>query len=147
MAVAQGVIEGDRLHSMLQSRSHLYPLVSVAQQGSQIPLLGRWHPDLGKAVLHDQQIQHQAGIPPIMFLFPGLGRTDLGRMSYPALDPQFFQQFQKPLHGSGCFDAHHHGTFQGSAKLSYLIPFVEQFLFGELARFRVHHGNRLLLCV
>jgi hypothetical protein len=74
-------LEGDGLQGMLQSRSHLYPLVSVAQQGSQIPLLGRRHPNLGKPVLHDQQIQHQAGIPPLMLLFPRLGHTDLGRMS------------------------------------------------------------------
>ena len=46
-----------------------------------------------------------------MLLLPGFGRPDLRRMSYPALDPQLFQQFQKPLHGSGGFDAHHHRTF------------------------------------
>jgi len=68
-------------------------------------------------------------------------------MSEPVLDPQLFQLIQKPLHHSGCFDAHHHRTFQRSIKLSYLIPFVEQFPLGELARFRVHHGNRLLLCM
>ena len=31
MVLAQGVIEGDRLQGVLQSRSHLHPLVSVAQ--------------------------------------------------------------------------------------------------------------------
>jgi hypothetical protein len=34
MGLAQGVIESDRLQGVLQSRSHLHPLVPVAQQGS-----------------------------------------------------------------------------------------------------------------
>jgi hypothetical protein len=38
-------------------------------------------------------------------------------------------------------------TFQGSVKLSHLIAFMAECLLGELARFRVHHGNGLLLCM
>jgi hypothetical protein len=56
-------------------------------------LLDRWRPDLRKAILHHQQIQQQAGIASIVFLFPGLGHTDLGRVPNLAFDAQLFQQF------------------------------------------------------
>jgi hypothetical protein len=79
MALAQGMIECDRLQGVLQSRSHPHPLVSVPQQGSQVPLFDRGHPNLGNAILHHQQVQYQAGVAPIMFLFSGFGGTDLGR--------------------------------------------------------------------
>jgi hypothetical protein len=46
-----------------------------------------------------------------MFLFPGLGRPDLRRMTDPILDAQLVQQLQKPLHRPGGFQAHHHRTF------------------------------------
>jgi hypothetical protein len=49
MALSQGVIECDRLQRVLQSRSHLHPLVPVPQQGSQVPFFARGHPNLGKA--------------------------------------------------------------------------------------------------
>jgi hypothetical protein len=55
--------------------------MTVPQQGSQIPLLGRGHPDRGKAISHRQQLQNQARIPPIMFLLSRLGRPDLRRMA------------------------------------------------------------------
>jgi hypothetical protein len=35
---------------MLQSRSHLHPLVAIPQQGSQISLFGGWHPDIRKVI-------------------------------------------------------------------------------------------------
>ena len=88
---------------------------------------------LRKAILHPQQVEHQAGIAPIMFLFPGFGRTNLGRMSHPTFDAQLFQQFQEPLHRTGGFDAYHYRTFQGRAKLSYGISFMAKCLLGELA--------------
>src|SRR5271157_6475568 len=82
-----------------------------------------------------------------MLLFPGLGRSDLGRMTYPTLDAQLVQQFQKLLHRPGGFDAHHHRTFQGRVKLSYGTSFMAKCLLGELAGFGVHHGYGLLPCV
>jgi len=51
MALAQGVIESDRLQGVLQSRSHPHPPVSVPQQGSQVPLFDRWHPNLREAII------------------------------------------------------------------------------------------------
>jgi len=62
-----------------------------------------------------------------MLLFSRFLGSDLGRMSYPILHPQLFQQFQKPLHRSGGFDADHHWTFQGRIKLTYCIPFLDKF--------------------
>ena len=53
-------------------------------------------------------------------------------MSYPILDTQLFQQFQKPLHRPGGFAAHDRSTFQSCIKLAYCIPFVSKRLLGEL---------------
>ena len=47
--------------------------MTVPQQCSQVPLLGRGHPDRGKAIFHRQQVQYQACIPPVMFLLSRLG--------------------------------------------------------------------------
>ncbi len=82
-----------------------------------------------------------------MFLFPGLGRTDLGGMTYPAFHAQLFQKFQEPLHSPGGFDAHHHRRFQSRVELSHGISFVAQCLLGDLAGLGVHHGYCLLSCV
>jgi hypothetical protein len=54
MAFSQGMIKRDRLQRVLQSRSHPYPLVTVSQQGSQVPLFDRGHPNLRKAILDEQ---------------------------------------------------------------------------------------------
>ena len=64
--------EGDAIAAARrrQSRSHLHPLMTVPQQSSQVPLFRRRHPNLWKPILHHQQLQQQACIPPIMFLFP-----------------------------------------------------------------------------
>jgi hypothetical protein len=48
-ALPQGVIERDGLQRVLHSRSYLHPRMTVPQQGAQVPLLGRGHPDRGKA--------------------------------------------------------------------------------------------------
>jgi hypothetical protein len=40
-----------------------------------------------KVCCNHQQVQQQAGIASIVFLFPCLGRTDLGWMTHPTLDP------------------------------------------------------------
>src|SRR5260370_13201004 len=40
------------------------------------------HPDLGKAILPHEQVQHQPGIPPTTLLFPGLGCPNLRRMTH-----------------------------------------------------------------
>jgi hypothetical protein len=80
------VIKRDGLQGVLQSRSHLHPLMSVPQQGSQIPLFHRRHPDRGKAIFY-QQLQLQPRIPPIMLLLPRLRCPDLRWMTHPARDP------------------------------------------------------------
>jgi hypothetical protein len=36
------------------------------------------------------KVQNQAGVSPIMLLFPRLGCPDLGRIAYPTVDPQLF---------------------------------------------------------
>jgi hypothetical protein len=142
----QGVIECDRLQRVLHSGSHPHPLISISQQGSQVALLGRGHPNLRKAIL-TEQLQQQACVPPIVLLLPRFLRSDLRRMSYPTLDAQLVQQLQEPLHRAGGFDAYHHWTFQGCVKLPHGIPFVAKALLGELAGFRVHQGYALLSCM
>ena len=38
------------------------------------------------------KVQNQAGVSPIMLLFPRLGGPNFGRIAYPTLDPQLFQE-------------------------------------------------------
>jgi len=66
--------------------------MTVPQQGSQIPLFRRRHPDL-REVSFRERIQDQARIPPIMLLLllPHLGRPDLRRMADPTFNPQLVQ--------------------------------------------------------
>jgi hypothetical protein len=82
-----------------------------------------------------------------MFLFAGLGGTDLGRMPHSALDAQLFQQLQEPLHRAAGFHADHHWTFQRGVKLSYRIPLVPKPLLHKFTSFAIHHGYALLPCM
>jgi hypothetical protein len=82
---------------------HPYPLMTMPQQGAQIPLLGRWHLDRRKAILREQ-CQQQACVPSIVLLFACLGLADLRWVTHSAFDPQLFHQPQKSLHRSGSLD-------------------------------------------
>ncbi len=68
--------------------------MTLPQQSPQILLLLRRQPDLWIAVFH-QQLQNQVRISPVMFLFPGLGCPNLGRMTDLAFDSQLFHEVHK----------------------------------------------------
>jgi hypothetical protein len=67
------MIKCDRLQRVLQSRSHPYPLVMISQQGSQVPLFDRGHPNLRKAVLEEQ-------ITTVPFLYENCATSTLTTM-------------------------------------------------------------------
>jgi hypothetical protein len=85
--------------------------MAVAQQSPQILLLLRRQPYLWIAVFH-QQFQNQPRIASVMFLFPGLGRSNVGRMTDLAVDSRsdVSKDFQKTREHYQCQAAPHYWT-------------------------------------
>jgi len=87
----QTMIECHGLQRVLHAQPHPRPLMTVPHERAKISLLGGRHPDRGETILC-QQLQKRARTPPIMLLLPCLRLADVGRMTYSAFDPQFFQE-------------------------------------------------------
>src|SRR5271170_3094126 len=79
-----------------------------------------------------------------MLLSAGFGGSNRCRMTYLAVDPQFFHQEQKPLHRSGRFDAYSYRTGKRGIKLPHAFAFVRQSLVHHFSRRGVQHRQRLL---
>src|SRR6516164_5225614 len=79
-----------------------------------------------------------------MFLLAGFCCTNLGSIPNLAFDSQFFQQVQKPMHGSDGFDPHQHRVRKLSIKLPHLVAFVHQRSIHKFSGLSVEHRQRLL---
>src|SRR5260370_42430399 len=82
-----------------------------------------------------------------MFLLPGLGCPNLGRMTDQAFGSQLFHEVHKPLHRSRGFDAHTHRAWKRGIKLSHVVAFVLQSHAHYFPRFGVQHCHCLLASV
>src|SRR5215471_6573810 len=83
----QTIRQGNGLQRILDAGAQAHPLMTVQQQGSQIEQLLAGQPDRRKAVFC-QQLQNQVRVAPVMFLLPGLRRSNLGGMADLTLDSQ-----------------------------------------------------------
>ena len=88
-------------------RAHLHQPMPMPQQLPQIAILGVWHPDPRKAILHHQS-QQQLRILPIRLLLAYSLGANFGGISDPQLKPQFVQQTLEPARVSAGFHAHSH---------------------------------------
>src|SRR6516162_2606218 len=79
-----------------------------------------------------------------MFLLAGFGCANLCGVPDLAFDSQFFEQVQKPIHGSNGFDAHQHRVRKLSIKLPHLVAFVHQSSSHNFSSLGVEHRQRLL---
>ena len=123
-----------------------FQLMTVPQQGSQIPLFRRRHPDRGE-VSFREQIQDQARIPPIMLLLPRLGRPDLRRMADPDIQSPTRPVIPRTTASIPWLRFLPPPDLLRSVKVSYRTPFVEQRFLHELTTLCVHHGYALLSCM
>jgi len=82
-----------------------------------------------------------------MFLLAGFCSTNLCGVSDLAFDSQFFQQVQKPMHGSDGFDAHLHRVRKLTIKLPHLVAFVHQRSIHHFSGLGVEHRQRMLASV
>jgi hypothetical protein len=89
--------EGEALKGVHDARAYPYPLMTMEQERTEIPQLGRWHPDRWKTIL-GQQVQQERGVSPIVLLSARFGLSNLRGMTHMAGDPQFCHQTQKPPH-------------------------------------------------
>ncbi len=123
-----------------------FQLMTVPQQGSQIPLFRRRHPDRGE-VSFREQIQDQARIPPIMLLLPRLGRPDLRRMADPDIQSPTRPVIPRTTASIPWLRFLPPPDLLRSVKVSYRTPFVEQRFLQELTTLCVHHGYAFLSCM
>src|SRR5262245_37059743 len=79
-----------------------------------------------------------------MFLLARFRGTNLRGVPHLALDSQFFQQIQKPLHRSDRFHAHEHRAGKLRIKLPHLMAFVHQRSIHDFSGCGVEHRQRLL---
>src|SRR5215469_2999184 len=82
-----------------------------------------------------------------MFLLARFCCSNLGGIPNLTFDSQFFQQIEKPLHGSNRFDAHQHRARKLGIKLPHFIAFVQQSTIHHFSAYGVEHGQRLLASV
>src|SRR5271154_1518080 len=130
------------LQSVLDPRANLHQLVTVNQQLAQIPLLGRRHPQLRKATLH-QQLQNVSCIAPVGLLTAHIAGPDLGRIPDPYLMPQPLQQLDEPLAVPARFDPYQRRPIQSAIKPLCLALAVDQLALADLPGLRIE--NRYLL--
>jgi hypothetical protein len=120
--------------------------MTVQQQSSQVQQFLAGHPDRRKTFFH-QQLQDQLGVAAIMLLLARFGSANLCGVPDLAVDPHFFQQIQKPLHGSNRFDAHQHRTRKLGIKLPHFVALVQQRSIHHFSGYCVEHRQRLLASV
>src|SRR5271170_1132676 len=130
------------LQSVLDPRANLHQLVTVNQQLAQIPLLGRRHPQLRKATLH-QQLQNVSCIAPVGLLTAHIAGPNLGRIPDPHLVAQPLQQLDEPLAVAAGLDAHQRRPIQSAIKPLCLALAVDQLALADLPGLRIE--NRYLL--
>ncbi len=130
------------LQSVLDPGANLHQLVTMNQQLTQIPLLGRRHPQSREAVLH-QQLQNVARIAPVGLLPAHIAGPNLRRIPDPHLMAQPLQQFDEPLAVAAGFHAYQRRRIQSAIKPLCLALAVDQLVLADLPGLRFE--NRYLL--
>jgi hypothetical protein len=143
VAAPHTVGQHDRVERVLHTRPHPDPLMTVQQQGSEIPVLRGRHPNRRKPTLV-QQLQQQRRIAAIVFLLARFGLTNRRGMTHATLNRELLHQPEKPAHRARRFDPDDDRRRNRGIERADGPAFVHQCLLDDLTGVAIQHRDRLL---